>query len=152
MASFLPRAKDLLALEEDIQREFCASRKGPLVLRIGGIETVLHSWLIPLVEQLRRERKQPIEFELNVEMTHVLDKRLRQGSLDLIFSAYGNAGYLSVMARSKSIRTALGKAVKTKPRMACSVSSCQRMPNSRFTHSRHLMTLLGSSTLGPENR
>ena len=89
---FLPRAKDLLALEEDIQREFCASRKGPLVLRIGGIETVLHTWLIPLVEQLRRERKQPVEFELNVEMTHVLDKRLRQGSLDLIFSATPTVG------------------------------------------------------------
>ena len=89
---FLPHAKDLLALEEDIQREFCASRKGPLVLRIGGIETVLHTWLIPLVEQLRRERKQPVEFELNVEMTHVLDKRLRQGSLDLIFSATPTVG------------------------------------------------------------
>ena len=89
---FLPHAKDLLALEEDIQREFCASRKGPLVLRIGGVETVLHTWLIPLVEQLRREWKQPIEFELNVEMTHVLDKRLRQGSLDLIFSATPTVG------------------------------------------------------------
>jgi DNA-binding transcriptional LysR family regulator len=89
---FLPRAKDLLALEKDIQRAFCASRRGPLVLRIGGIETVLHTWLIPLVERLKRERKQPLEFEMNVEMTPVLDKRLRQGSLDLIFSAEPTVG------------------------------------------------------------
>ena len=89
---FLPRAKDLLALEEDIQREFCASRKGPLVLRIGGVETVLHTWLIPLVERIKRERKQPVEFELNVEMSPVLDKRLRHGNLDLIFSATPTVG------------------------------------------------------------
>ena len=89
---FLPRAKALLALEEDIQRTFCASRRGPLILRIGGVETVLHTWLIPLVEQLKRVRKQPLEFELNVEMTPALDKRLRQDGLDLIFSAAPTVG------------------------------------------------------------
>ena len=89
---FLPRAKELLALEEEVQREFCSARRGPLLLRIGCVETVLHTWLIPLMQQLKQERKQPLEFELNVEMTPVLDKRLRQGNLDLIFSAEPTVG------------------------------------------------------------
>jgi len=92
---FLDYAKRFSALQEDLQRELCASRRGPLPLRIGSIETVLHTWLVPLLErleQLRREKRQPIEFELNVEMSAVLDKRLRQGSLDLIFSAAPTVG------------------------------------------------------------
>lgn len=92
---FLDYAKRFLALQEDLQREFCVSRKGPLALRIGGIETVLHTWLVPLVErleQLKREKQEPIEFELHVDMSPALDKRLRQGGLDLVFSATPTVG------------------------------------------------------------
>ncbi|WP_374490148.1 LysR family transcriptional regulator [Zoogloea sp.] len=74
----------------DLQRALCAElgkpEQLPLTLRIGCIETVLHSWLIPLMDGLKRSYPQ-MEFELTVEMTHVLNEQIRRGSLDLVFSA-----------------------------------------------------------------
>ncbi len=83
---FLDYAERFLALQREVRRELGASEQLPLSLRIGGIETVLHTWLIPLVEWLKDSNPQ-LEFELNVEMTHVLNEQVRRGGLDLIFSA-----------------------------------------------------------------
>jgi len=83
---FLTYAERFLALQRDVKRELGAPEQLPLSLRVGGIETVLHTWLIPLVEWLK-EKKPHLEFELNIEMTHVLNEQMRRGGLDLIFSA-----------------------------------------------------------------
>lgn len=83
---FLNYAERFLALQLDLKRELGTPEQLPLSLRVGGIETVLHTWLIPLMESLKGEYPK-IEFELNVEMTHVLNEQVRRGGLDLVFSA-----------------------------------------------------------------
>ena len=83
---FLNYAERFLALQRELKRELGAPEQLPLSMRVGGIETVLHTWLIPLMEWLK-ERAPQIEFELNVEMTHVLNEQVRRGGLDLVFSA-----------------------------------------------------------------
>jgi len=83
---FLDYADRLLALQLDLKRELGAPEQLPVSLRVGGIETVLHTWLIPLMESLKA-RYPTIAFELNVEMTHVLNEQIRRGGLDLVFSA-----------------------------------------------------------------
>lgn len=88
---FLGYAERFLALQRDVKRELGTPDQLPLSLRVGSIETVLHTWLIPLVEWLK-EKKPHIEFELNVEMTHVLNEQVRRGGLDLVFSAAPAAG------------------------------------------------------------
>ena len=82
---FLTYAERFLALQRDLRRELGTSEQLPVALRIGGIETVLHTWLVPLVEELK-EKRPYLEFELNVEMTHVLNEQVRRGALDLIFT------------------------------------------------------------------
>lgn len=88
---FLNYAERFLALQRDVKREFGTPENLPLSLRVGGIETVLHTWLIPLVEKLKQKNPH-IEFELTVEMTHTLNEQIRRGGLDLIFSAMPAAG------------------------------------------------------------
>lgn len=83
---FLDYAERFLALQLELKRELGAPEHLPVSLRVGGIETVVHTWLIPLMESLKT-RYPTIEFELNVEMTHVLNEQIRRGGLDLVFSA-----------------------------------------------------------------
>jgi len=83
---FLNYAERFLALQLELKQELGAPEQLPVSLRVGGIETVLHTWLIPLIEALKA-RYPSIEFELNVEMTHVLNEQIRRGGLDLVFSA-----------------------------------------------------------------
>jgi len=83
---FLHHAERLLTVHRDVKREFGTPEEQPVSLRLGGIETVLHTWLIPLVEWLKANKPQ-LEFELTVEMTHVLNEQVRRGGLDLVFTA-----------------------------------------------------------------
>lgn len=83
---FLDYAERFLALQRELMQELGAPEHLTVSLRVGGIETVLHTWLIPLMESLKT-RYPTIEFELNVEMTQVLNEQLRRGGLDLVFSA-----------------------------------------------------------------
>lgn len=83
---FLTYAERLLALQHDLKYELCGNGIARFSLRLGAIETILHAWLIPTMERLRRS-KPHIEFELNVETTPVLHQQIRRGGLDLIFSA-----------------------------------------------------------------
>ena len=88
---FLDYAERFLALQLNLKRELGSPEQLPLSLRVGGIETVLHTWMIPLMESLKAEYPK-IEFELNVEMTHVLNEQVRRGGLDLVFSASPTIG------------------------------------------------------------
>ncbi|HPT51036.1 MAG TPA: LysR family transcriptional regulator [Accumulibacter sp.] len=88
---FLDYAERFLALQLDLKRELGSPEQLPLALRVGGIETVLHIWMIPLMESLKADYPK-IEFELNVEMTHVLNEQVRRGGLDLVFSALPAVG------------------------------------------------------------
>ncbi len=60
-------------------------------MRLGAIESVLHSWLIPWVEQLRKDNPL-LELELTVESTPVLIDQIRRGTLDAVFAALPASG------------------------------------------------------------
>ncbi len=83
---FLDYADRLLALQRELKNELGSSEKHPFSLRVGAIETVLHTWLIPMVDGLKKNTPQ-IEFELTIEMTPQLSEQIKRGALDLIFSA-----------------------------------------------------------------
>jgi len=88
---FATYAQKLLELQREIKTEMGAGQNQPMSLRLGCIESVLHSWLIPMVERLRAEYE-GLEFQLSVETTPVLLDQARRGALDLIFAAQPAAG------------------------------------------------------------
>jgi DNA-binding transcriptional LysR family regulator len=88
---FLTYAERLLAVQREARAELGQGRAQSVALRIGAIESVLHSWLIPWVNALRVERP-GLELELTVETTPVLAEQLRRGTLDIVFAALPAAG------------------------------------------------------------
>lgn len=89
---FFNHAQKLLALQRDIKREMRAGGKETAVsLRIGAIESVLHSWLIEWVQHMRKSNA-TFELELTVETTPVLIDQVRRGALDLVFCALPSVG------------------------------------------------------------
>jgi len=83
---FHRHAERLLHLQRDIKAEFGSGAQGPMSLRIGVIESVLHSWLIEWVQALRRQHP-ALELELTVETTPVLLDHMRRGAADLVLAA-----------------------------------------------------------------
>ncbi len=83
---FLKHAARLLELQRDIKLEMGGDAPVEVQMRIGAIESVLHSWLIPWVEHLRAEYP-ALELELSVETTPVLIELVRRGALDIVFTA-----------------------------------------------------------------
>jgi DNA-binding transcriptional LysR family regulator len=85
---FLNYAERLLALQRELKEEMGPGGidAPPMSLRIGAIESVLHSWLMPWVELLRAEHPE-LELELSVETTPMLSELIRRGTLDLVFAA-----------------------------------------------------------------
>ena len=83
---FFTYAQRLLELQREIKAEMGSGLPQKMKLRLGAIESVLHSWLIPLVEKLRADHP-GLELELTVETTPVLLDQIRRGALDLIFAA-----------------------------------------------------------------
>jgi DNA-binding transcriptional LysR family regulator len=83
---FLNYAERLLTLQRDVKLEMGSGSPQALSVRIGAIESVLHSWLIPWVERLRAEHP-VLELELTVETTPVLVEQVRRGTLDIAFAA-----------------------------------------------------------------
>ena len=83
---FLKHAGQLLELQREIKREMGGEAPPEVQMRIGAIESVLHSWLIPWVEQLRGQFP-ALELELTVETTPVLIELVRRGALDIVFTA-----------------------------------------------------------------
>ncbi len=84
---FMVYAEKLLALQREVKSEMRGGTlHQALILRLGVIESVLHSWLIPWIGQLRLEQPN-LELELTVETTPVLTELMRRGTLDLTFAA-----------------------------------------------------------------
>lgn len=83
---FHRHAERLLHLQRDIKAEFGSGPAGAMSLRIGVIESVLHSWLIDWVRELRRAHP-ALELELTVETTPVLLDHMRRGAADLVLAA-----------------------------------------------------------------
>jgi len=82
---FLVFAEKLLTLQRDAKSEMGAG-VAAVGMRIGTIESVLHSWLIPWLEKLRVDYP-GLELELTVETTPILTNQIQRGALDLVFAA-----------------------------------------------------------------
>jgi DNA-binding transcriptional LysR family regulator len=83
---FFTYAQRLLELQREVKAEMGSGAPQAMTLRLGAIESVLHSWLIPMVEKLRADHP-GLELEMTVETTPVLLDQIRRGALDLIFAA-----------------------------------------------------------------
>lgn len=83
---FLMYAEKLLALQRDVKAEMGSGESMAVSMRIGAIESVLHSWLIPWLEKLRTDYP-GLELELTVETTPILVELIQRGALDLVFAA-----------------------------------------------------------------
>ena len=88
---FFNHAQRLLALQREIKSEMGAGAQRAVSLRIGAIESVLHSWLIEWVQHMRTHNPD-FELELTVETTPVLVDQVRRGALDLAFAALPTSG------------------------------------------------------------
>ncbi|MGB4115869.1 MAG: LysR family transcriptional regulator [Polaromonas sp.] len=85
-ARFLVYADKLLALQREVKREMGSTQQMAVAMRIGAIESVLHSWLIPWLEKLRADHP-GLELELTVETTPILMELVTRGALDVVFAA-----------------------------------------------------------------
>lgn len=83
---FLVYAQRLLELQREVKAEMGAGTPLAVSMRIGAIESVLHSWLIPWIEKLRADHP-ALELELTVETTPILVEQVRRGTQDLVFAA-----------------------------------------------------------------
>jgi DNA-binding transcriptional LysR family regulator len=82
---FLVYADKLLHLQREVKAEMGSGAAMPVSIKVGAIESVLHSWLIPWLEQLRIEQPE-LELELTVETTPILIEQIQRGTLDLAFT------------------------------------------------------------------
>ena len=85
-ARFLVYAEKLLALQREVKTELGSDHQMAVSMRIGAIESVLHSWLIPWLEKLRTDHP-GLELELTVETTPILMDLVQRGTLDVVFAA-----------------------------------------------------------------
>ncbi len=84
---FHRHAERLLNLQREIKAELGAgAAERAMAVRIGVIESVLHSWLIEWVQALRRDHP-GLELSLTVETTPVLLDQMRRGAADLVLAA-----------------------------------------------------------------
>lgn len=83
---FFTYAQRLLELQREIKVEMGSGAPLAVSMRIGAIESVLHSWLIPWIEKLRADHP-ALELELTVETSPILVDQVRRGTLDLVFAA-----------------------------------------------------------------
>jgi len=88
---FFTYAQRLLDLQREIKSEMGAGATRAVSLRIGAIESVLHSWLIEWVQHMRRINPD-FELEITVETTPVLVEQVKRGALDLAFAALPSSG------------------------------------------------------------
>ena len=85
-ARFLVYADKLLTLQREVKAEMGSNQPLAVAMRIGAIESVLHSWLIPWLEKLRADHP-GLELELTVETTPILLEQVGRGTLDVVFAA-----------------------------------------------------------------
>jgi DNA-binding transcriptional LysR family regulator len=79
-------ALKLLAVQRQVKEEMGGDVGRPLALRIGAIESVVHSWLTGWLQQMRSQQPD-FALELTVETSPVLVDQVRRGALDLVFAA-----------------------------------------------------------------
>jgi len=82
---FLTYAQRLLELQREVKAEMGSGAPLAVSMRIGAIESVLHSWLIPWIEKLRADHP-ALELELTVETTPILMEQIGRGTQDLVFA------------------------------------------------------------------
>ncbi len=84
---FHRHAERLLNLQREIRAELGAgAAERAMALRLGVIESVLHSWLIEWVQGLRRDHP-GLELALTVETSPVLLDQMRRGAVDVVLAA-----------------------------------------------------------------
>ena len=83
---FLNYAERLMTLHRQMRDELGTEEAGVHLLRVGAIESVLHTWLIPMLQHLRSVHAN-LQLELTVEITPVLVEAVKRGTLDLVFAA-----------------------------------------------------------------
>lgn len=88
---FLGYAQRLLELQREIKVEMGSDESRAVSMRIGAIESVLHSWLIPWIERLRLDFPE-LELELSVETSPILVDQVSRGTQDLVFAAMPASG------------------------------------------------------------
>jgi DNA-binding transcriptional LysR family regulator len=86
----------LLNLQREIKAEFgggavAGGVQRSLQLRLGAIESVLHSWLIDWIRALRQQHP-TLELALTVETTPVLLDQMNRGAVDLVLAALPASG------------------------------------------------------------
>jgi len=84
-ARFLTYAQKLLDLQREVKAEMGSGAAMTVAMRIGAIESVLHSWLIPWLEKLRADHPE-LELELSVETTPILLEQIERGKIDVVFA------------------------------------------------------------------
>ncbi|GAB4040477.1 MAG: LysR family transcriptional regulator [Rubrivivax sp.] len=90
---FFGYAEKLLALQSELKAELGAAAAQPMRLRVGAIESVLHSWLLDWVRALRAAQP-ALALELTVETSPVLLDQLSRGTLDIALAALPAGGGL----------------------------------------------------------
>jgi DNA-binding transcriptional LysR family regulator len=83
---FLNYAERLMTLHRQLRDELGTEDAGVHLLRVGAIESALHTWLIPMLQHLRSVHPN-LQLELTVEITPVLVEAVKRGTLDLVFAA-----------------------------------------------------------------
>jgi DNA-binding transcriptional LysR family regulator len=96
---FLTHAQKLLDLQRTAKAELSGGNVvGEHVLRVGAIESVMHSWLTEWLSALRAQHN-GLAIELTVETTPLLLDHVHRGVLDLVFAASpASAGNVSTAA------------------------------------------------------
>lgn len=90
-ARFYEYAQRFLALQGEMKSVMVTEAKLSGSLRIGAIESVLHSWLIPWLERLR-DTHPDLSLELSVDTTPTLIDQVNRGTQDLVFAALPATG------------------------------------------------------------
>jgi DNA-binding transcriptional LysR family regulator len=84
-------AQKLLEMQMHIKAEMGSGAVREAVLRVGAIESVVHSWLTGWLKHMQATYPD-FELELTVETTPVLVDQLQRGKQDLVFAALPAAG------------------------------------------------------------
>lgn len=79
-------AQRLLEVQRQVKEEMGSSVGRPMALRIGAIESVVHTWLTRWLQEMRASQPE-FELELTVETSPVLADQVRRGAQDLVFAA-----------------------------------------------------------------
>ncbi len=84
--SFYTYAQKLLELKAQALEDVGASLRNSASLRIGVLESGIHSWLMPMLSALKTNNTD-LALELTVESSQLLNEQLKRGALDIVFAS-----------------------------------------------------------------